>query len=76
MWGERMIRTQKQAVENHLRNIGGLTQADATERYGIQRLSQYIHLLRREGWDIVSITRTGKNRFGNNSNWVEYRLQD
>lgn len=45
-----MIANQKDMVLHHLLKHGSITSWDAIQLYGITRLSQYIYLLRKEGY--------------------------
>ena len=54
--GEDMKKNQKQKeqVRNHLKQYGSLTSWDAILNWRLTRLSQYILLLRQEGYEIIS----------------------
>lgn len=43
-------------------------------KYGITRLSSVIYNLKKDGYVINTVKRSGKNQYGNNSHWVEYYL--
>ena len=70
-----MKASQEQKVLSHLKRYAGLTTLTAFERYGISRLSARIFELREEGYDIVSVPRVVKNRYGDDCHIVEYRLK-
>ena len=66
---------QWRQVLNHLRDVGGLTQLEATREYGITRLSAVIYVLRHaHGCIIINVQRTEPNRYGKLTRFVEYRL--
>lgn len=67
--------TQNEMVLKHLKEIGTLTSMEAFERYGITRLSARISNLREMGIPISTKTITSKNRFGQTTNYAEYRLE-
>ena len=64
--------TQKEVILEHLKSGKGLTQLEATKKYGILRLASAIHVLRREeGYDI----RTREHVAEKSGNvYVEYYL--
>jgi hypothetical protein len=66
--------TQIQAVLNYLQTHKGLTSMQAFEKFGATRLSAIIFVLRRRGFTIINVDRTGTNRFGEPVKFVEYRL--
>tara|TARA_R100000995_G_C3480172_1_gene123372 strand:+ start:1221 stop:1490 length:270 start_codon:yes stop_codon:yes gene_type:complete len=67
-------KTQTDAVLVHLKSGKQLTQEDAYELVGTQRLGAIIFNLRKMGYDIYSINVKGFNRFGNSTNFVKYHL--
>lgn len=69
------IKTQKQAVLEYLKTGKTITQSEATELCGTQRLGAIIYNLRhKSGFDIYKIDCKTKNRFGNNTNFCKYIL--
>lgn len=66
------MKTQYESVKEHLDNIGSITSFEAFDKYGITRLSQYIHVLRKEGVNIESKFETKKNRYGHSTTFVKY----
>lgn len=67
---------QEDLVLNHLKRVGGISQRTAVVKYGIYRLSAIIFKLRKKGLNISSSYKTGRNRYGNISNWVVYHLDE
>jgi len=55
--------TQKEKVLNHLKNIGNLTQLEATLEYRILRLGAIINVLRKEGYEIRTNTPEDKGNY-------------
>lgn len=51
---------QLKQIADHLTENKSITSWDAIEKYRITRLSHYIYLLRREGWDIETETKVNK----------------
>ena len=66
--------TQKRAILHYLREHEGITQADATEEIGCQRLPARICDLRGDGHKIINVWRKSRNRYGRRVRFVEYRL--
>lgn len=64
--------TQYDKVLRHLKTFGSITPLEAFQEYAIMRLSAVVFDLRKDGYKIESEHQTGKNRFGENSNWVKY----
>ena len=67
-------KNQKEVVLEHLKTGKQLTQEQAYELCGSQRLGSIIYNLRKKGYNIYNIDAKGKNRFGNNTNFVKYML--
>ena len=71
------IRCQKEAVKDILRKKGSITQDEAREKVGTQRLSAIIWLLRhKDKWIIESKRKKGKTRYGHVCSFVEYILKE
>lgn len=68
--------TQLQAIRNHLNSFGHITSWMAIKEYGVTRLSQYIYLLRKEGFHIDSLDTHAINRFGNSVTFATYKLNE
>lgn len=66
--------TQRLEVLKYLKTHKGLTSIVAFEKFGITRLSAVIFDLRKIGLNIISVWRTGTNRYGQTVRYVEYRL--
>jgi hypothetical protein len=65
-----MINAQKQQVLNELLGSGFISSWDAIQKFRITRLSQYILLLRQEGYEIESEWQHNESR-----RWVKYVLK-
>lgn len=68
--------SQKQMVLLHLKEFGKITTFEAFSEYGITRLSQYIYLLRKDGYDLASVPKHKTNRYGKEVWFNEYQLRD
>lgn len=66
--------TQNERILWHMENIGAITCKQAADDYGIMALHSRISDLRSEGYKISKTRKTGKNRFGDDCHWFEYRL--
>lgn len=71
-----MKQTQCDRIMRHLREVGPIDDLTAYSEYGIRRLASRIHDLKVQGYDIVSETKTGKNRYGENTHFSVYRLKE
>lgn len=69
----RMNRTQYDVVLEHLKEQP-LSSMVAFQDYGITRLSAIIFNLRKDGYLIKSEHKQIRNRYGHNTNYVEYTL--
>lgn len=69
-----MKTTQCERVLRHLIDFGTITSWEAIQEYGILRLASRINDLRREGYNITSERRSGKNRYGEKTHFTIYRL--
>lgn len=67
--------TQYDRVLDHLQRNGKLSQKQAIRLFGAYRLSAIIYRLRKDGYNISSTFKTGKNRFGDSVSWAEYKLE-
>lgn len=66
--------TQRAAVLNYLRDKGSITSMEAYTELGATRLSAIIYDLKRLGFNISSLTKTVKTRYGK-TNITEYRME-
>jgi hypothetical protein len=66
--------TQQEVVLAHLKKGRQITQEQAYELCGSQRLGAIIFNLRKKGYNIYNLDVKGKNRFGNTCNFVKYML--
>ena len=66
--------TQIEMIKNHLRTVGEITSMDAFREYGCTRLAAVIFKIKKQGWNILSVDETGKNRFGNSVTYTRYVL--
>lgn len=67
-------KTQREAVERHLKDWGHLTSLDAFRDYGITRLSSIIFNMRKDGWNINTLDQKTTNRYGNSVTYALYQL--
>ena len=68
--------TQKNRVLAYLRNHDGITSIQAFSDLGITRISARIADLRADGFIIASVRESGKNRYGEKTNYVRYILHE
>lgn len=67
--------TQYDRVLDHLLKNKKLSQKQAINLYGAYRLSAIIYNLRKDGYNISTNFKSGKNRFGDSVSWAEYKLE-
>lgn len=67
--------TQDERVLEHLKKNGKISQKRAIALFGAYRLSAIIYRLRNAGYNIITSFKSGKNRFGDNVAWAEYKLE-
>ena len=68
--------TQKDRILRHLKDFGSITSLEAITEYGILRLASRINDLKRQGYHIISETKTSKNRYGETTHFSVYRLAE
>lgn len=56
--------TQKQCILEHLLSGNAITSQQAIDLYGATRLSGIIYVLRKDGYNILSMNKIVKTRFG------------
>lgn len=66
--------THEQLVLNHLQKYGSITTWEAYKYYRNTRLSAYILILRKKGYEIKTEYVTRTNRNGNSSTYAKYIL--
>jgi len=67
--------TQTGAVLAHLIKYGKITSIEAFQKYGCTRLSAMIFKFRARGYEIETVDRVDKNRYGNTTTYAEYILK-
>ena len=68
--------TQKLLILEHLKSNGYITSMEAFESYGVTRLSSIIYTLRHEGYNIESVYMTTTNRYGKQTRFASYVLEE
>ena len=68
-------RTQTGDVLAHLIEHGSITSIEAIQKYGCTRLSAMIFKFRARGYEIETVDRVVKNRYGNTTTYAEYILK-
>ncbi len=66
-------RNQKQIILEHLKQYGDITTLDAYNKYKIVRLGSVIHLLRKEGYKIITCMEHNKDK---SKRFARYFLKD
>ena len=68
--------TQCQRIIDYMIQFGSISTLEAFNDLGVARLASRIHDLKAQGYNIVSETKTSKNRYGESVSFKEYRLAD
>lgn len=68
--------TQNQRILRHFSDYGAITSAIAMTEYGIFRLASRVADLKKQGYNIKSTTKAGKNRYDETTHFSEYTLID
>jgi len=68
------MKGQRQAVLNELKAGNEVTNRTMHNKYGIERLSGIIFDLRGMGYNIHTIMKDGKTRFGDSTKYASYIL--
>lgn len=68
--------SQCNLVLAHMIARGSITQMEAVNDYGCYRLSARIADLRERGYAIKTVTEKGKNRYGHNTQYARYYLEE
>lgn len=65
--------TQKHEVLEYLKTHDTMTAKEAYDLFGAERLAAIVHWYRKHGHLIESIDCTGKNRYGETTNFTKYK---
>ena len=66
--------TQCEKIVDYIDEFGEISPVEAFSDLGVMRLASRIHDLKRQGYNIVSETRTSKNRYGDPVSFKVYRF--
>lgn len=69
-----MKNTQCRVVLEYLIANGSITSMEAFEKFGATRLSAIIHHYRKLGYNIVTESITGRNRYGQSVVYAKYHF--
>ena len=69
-----MKTTQCDRILQHMRDFGSISSLEAMSDYGIMRLASRINDLKNQGYNIVSETKTSKNRYNETTHYSVYSL--
>ena len=65
---------QAERTMRHLQDYGSITSLEAMDEYGIMRLASRVSDLRKAGMPIRAEMVSGKNRYGEATNYARYYL--
>lgn len=68
--------TQNERILRHLQDFGSITQREAYNEYGCQRLGARIWELKRAGYQIDRRMESSKNRYGERVSYARYTLKE
>jgi hypothetical protein len=68
--------TQCQRILDYMDQFGSISTLEAFQDLGVARLASRIHDLKSMGYNIISETKSSKNRFGEKTYFKEYRLAE
>ena len=66
----------KERVLQYILDFGSVSTCQAIKDLGCTRLSAYIYMLKKEGYDIKKETIKFTNRYGEKSYYVKYSLEE
>lgn len=68
--------TQNDRILQHMMDYGSINPKIALEWYGVMRLGARIYDLKKQGYDIETVSTKSKNRFGEPVRFAAYRLKE
>ena len=71
-----MKMTQKERIINYIKQFGSITSLDAYKDLGITQLGARIDQLKKEGYKFKAEWESGKNRFGDKTDYKRYYLEN
>ena len=71
-----MKQTQCQRIIDYMHQFGSISTLEAFRDLGVARLASRIHDLKGMGYNIVSETKSSRNRFGEKTYFKVYRLAE
>ena len=67
---------QVDRIYQYMKDFGSITQLDAIRDLGVMRLASRISDMRKDGIGIIREMETGKNRYGEDTHYARYRLEE
>ena len=71
-----MKMTQKERIINYIKQFGSITSLDAYKDLGTTQLGARIDQLKKEGYKFKTEWESGKNRFGDKTDYKRYYLEN
>lgn len=68
--------TQCQRILDYMTQFGSISTLEAFNDLGVARLASRIHDLKDQGYNIVSQTKSSRNRYGEKTYFKVYRLAE
>lgn len=60
----------------HMNDYGSITSIEAMQEYGIARAASRIHDIKQLGYDVVTTTEAGRNRYGERVHYARYSRRE
>lgn len=67
---------QKERIIKYIKDFGSITSLEAFKELGITQLGARIFELKREGYEFMTKTEYGTNRYGEKIDYTRYYLKD
>ena len=68
--------TQRQRIIDYIKEFGSITSLDAYKDLGITQLGARIDQLKKEGYKFKTEWESGKNRYGDKTDYKRYYLEE
>lgn len=68
--------TQRDRILRHMKDIGGITQAEAMSEYGVMRLASRISEIKDLGYPVKREWVHNLNRYGEKVTYLKYSLEE
>lgn len=70
------MKTQAEMTIDYIKEFGSITDLEAMRDLGIMRLGSIIHILRKQGFNIITNFKTSKNKYGRKTTYGVYTIEE